>query len=156
AIIRACSPEIVFTHNLADKHDTHVGVTLRVLEALRSLPVEARPRKVYSLEVWRGLDWLADEAKAVFDTAAYPDLAEQILAVFASQCAGGKRYDLAATGRRLANATFFASHEVDASDSCAYGLDITELMYDKDPAAFIAGHIEAFREDVVNRIAKMI
>jgi LmbE family N-acetylglucosaminyl deacetylase len=152
-IVKACQPEYIFTHNLADKHDTHVGVTMRTLEALRSLPKESRPRKVYSLEVWRGLDWLMDESKVVFDTSGEPEVAERILSVFASQCAGGKRYDLAALGRRLANATFFASHAVDASSSCSYGIDITELIDNHDISGFISRHIDDLRKDVLARIA---
>jgi LmbE family N-acetylglucosaminyl deacetylase len=153
-IIKACAPEFIFTHNLADKHDTHVGVAMRTLEAIRLLPAEARPKKVYSLEVWRSLDWLLDDAKAVFDTSGEPEVAEKILAIFASQCAGGKRYDLAALGRRLANATFFASHAVDSSSSCTYGIDITELIDNDDAAGFIAGHIDNLRADVLDRIAR--
>src|SRR5262249_43296067 len=36
AIIRASSPEIVYLHNLADKHDTHIGVSMRAIAALRA------------------------------------------------------------------------------------------------------------------------
>jgi LmbE family N-acetylglucosaminyl deacetylase len=41
AILRACRPEVVYTHNLADKHDTHVGVALKLIEAIRRLPAES-------------------------------------------------------------------------------------------------------------------
>ncbi|HET9932610.1 MAG TPA: PIG-L family deacetylase, partial [Polyangiaceae bacterium] len=44
-------PRIVYTHNIADKHDTHVAVTLRVLDALRSVPRDARPERVIGCEV---------------------------------------------------------------------------------------------------------
>ena len=37
AILHATRPKFVYTHNLADKHDTHVAVALRVIEALRQL-----------------------------------------------------------------------------------------------------------------------
>lgn len=154
AIIKACAPEIVFTHNLADKHDTHVGVVLRTLEAIRLLPAESQPQKVYALEVWRGLDWLQDEAKVIFDTAANPEIAEQLLSIFASQCAGGKRYDLAALGRRLANATFFTSHAVDTASSCSYGMDITELITRPNASDFIEKHIAHFRNDIMARIER--
>ena len=36
-LFEATQPEVVYTHNLADKHDTHVGVALRVIEAVRRL-----------------------------------------------------------------------------------------------------------------------
>ena len=34
-LFEAAQLEVVYTHNLADKHDTHVGVALRVIEAVR-------------------------------------------------------------------------------------------------------------------------
>lgn len=152
-IIKCCRPKNVYTHNLADKHDTHVAVALRTISALRMLPEEIRPEKVYSLEVWRGLDWLCDEDKAVFDTSDRPHLAAALLGVYDSQIAGGKRYDSAAIGRRLANATFFASHHTDSSDSLSYGLDITELVYsDISPKAFITKYIDRFKKEVTDRM----
>jgi LmbE family N-acetylglucosaminyl deacetylase len=154
-IIKACAPEFIFTHNPADKHDTHVGVMLRTLEAIRLLPKESRPVKVYALEVWRGLDWLGDDAKVIFDTASEPEIAGRLLSIFVSQCAGGKRYDLAALGRRLANATFYASHAVDTTNSCTYGMDITGLIDNKDVAGFIGKHLDDFRNDIMSRIKRM-
>ena len=62
-ILEATRPEVVYLHNLADKHDTHVGCALRCLEALRRLPKADRPHKVYGCEVWRDLDWLVDSEK---------------------------------------------------------------------------------------------
>ncbi len=154
-IILCCAPEVVYTHNLADKHDTHVAVTLRVIQALRLLPAERRPKKVISLEVWRDLDWLCDEDKIPFDTGAHANLAAALLGVYDSQIAGGKRYDLAAIGRRLANATFFDSHTVDATDSISFGLDITALIkQDVDPVNFIKGYIRRLEDDITARIAK--
>jgi len=154
-IIAATRPRIIFTHNLFDKHDTHVAVALRVISAVRSLAPEHRPEKIYSMEVWRGLDWLTDDSKIVFDTGGHPNLAAALMGIFDSQIAGGKRYDLAALGRRTANATFLASHNTDNLESAAYGLDITGLCLDPaaDIGGFIAGHIADFASDVNNRIA---
>ncbi len=64
-ILRAARPEVVYLHNLADKHDTHIGVALRAMAALRAVRAETRPAKVYGCEVWRDLDWLPDEDKQV-------------------------------------------------------------------------------------------
>ncbi|NLP48707.1 MAG: PIG-L family deacetylase [Clostridiales bacterium] len=155
-LLEKTGAHIVYTHNLADKHDTHVATALKVIRAIRSMPVEKRPKKLISLEVWRGLDWLCDEDKTVFDTSPHPNLAAAILGLFDSQIAGGKRYDAAALGRRLANATFFASHDVDDCDSMSYGLDISELIEDDnlDPIAFINKYIENFKEEVEKRIAR--
>jgi LmbE family N-acetylglucosaminyl deacetylase len=40
ALLRAARPSVVYTHNLADKHDTHVGVALKVIKACRALPAD--------------------------------------------------------------------------------------------------------------------
>jgi len=155
-IILRCSPDTLYTHNLADKHDTHVAVVLNVLRALKQVPLEKRPKKIVSMEVWRALDWLCDEDKLPFDTSAHPNVSAALLGVYDSQIAGGKRYDLATAGRRLANATFFASHGVDETDSLSFGLDITRLVeQDLDPAAFIQAYIDKFSKEVAQRIAKL-
>lgn len=107
-VLEATRPEVVYTHNLADKHATHVAVALRVIEAIRSLPAEARPARLYGCEVWRDLGWMLDADKVIFDTSAMENLQEALLGVFDSQISGGKRYDLATMGRRRANATFFS------------------------------------------------
>ena len=154
-IITACTPDVLYTHNLADKHDTHVALALQVIRALRELPAQLRPKKTVAMEVWRGLDWLNDEDKEIFDTSAYPNIAAALIGLFDSQVSGGKRYDLAAQGRWLANATFFASHAVDAFKSASFGLDMTDLVNSTaDPAEFIGGHIDKFKQDVLKRIAK--
>ena len=154
-IILATSPQVVFTHNFADKHDTHCAVAARVLQALRKIPMEKRPHKVYAMEVWRGLDWLCDQSKTLFDTSQDEFLQNALLGVFHSQIAGGKRYDLAGIGRRRANATYFASHATDDFASGEYGLDMTELVNNDQmtPWAFMNQHIEDFKNDVNKRIA---
>ena len=114
-ILQATRPQYVYTHNLADKHDTHIGVALRAIAAIRQLPPEQRPAKLYGCEVWRGLDWMIDTDKIGFDTSAHESLQAALVGVFDSQIAGGKRYDLATLGRRRANATYFQSHGVDQS-----------------------------------------
>jgi predicted CoA-binding protein/LmbE family N-acetylglucosaminyl deacetylase len=113
AIFSACAPAVVYLHNPADKHDTHVAVLLRCLEALRAMPHDQRPRRVLGCEVWRGLDWLVEADKVALDAGQRIDLARQLLETFDSQIGGGKRYDLATLGRRAANATFHAAHAAD-------------------------------------------
>lgn len=155
-IIEKCAPETLYIHNFADKHDTHVATALRAAEAVRSLPPERRPAKVYALEVWRGLDWLCDEDKVCFDTSEHPNLAAALLGVYDSQIAGGKRYDSAAIGRRLANATFYASHNTDRFESCSYGIDITDFVNgDKTPEEFISAYIRKFENEVGSRIGRL-
>jgi LmbE family N-acetylglucosaminyl deacetylase len=156
AVLALASPEFVYTHNLADKHDTHVAVVLRVLAALRRLPKSERPRKVIGCEVWRDLDWLCDSDKVVMPVDRHQNLADALMGVFDSQICGGKRYDLAARGRRLANATFFESHLVDKDQALIWGIDLTPLLDEEnDPFAFVKQHIDRFADEVKARIAKM-
>jgi LmbE family N-acetylglucosaminyl deacetylase len=157
AVLAATSPDVVYTHNLADKHDTHVAVALRVLAAVRRMPKTDRPRRVMGCEVWRDLDWLDDADKVPLPVDQNGTLASDLVAIFQSQIAGGKRYDLASAGRRLANATFFESHATDGSRALVWGLDLTPLVMDdaKDPIEFMGEHIQRFLEDVKRRIAKM-
>jgi len=156
-LLSAARAKVVYTHNLADKHDTHVGVTLRVIQAIRSLPAGDRPEKVYGCEVWRGLDWLNDDEKVIFDVSAHENLAMSLVGVFDSQICGGKRYDLATAGRRRANATYFASHATDVATSVIFGIDLTPLIKDDklDPLMYVQGFIERFGQEVSARFAKL-
>jgi LmbE family N-acetylglucosaminyl deacetylase len=156
-IFAASKVEVVYTHNLADKHDTHVATTLRVISALRRMPRAARPKHLYGCEVWRNLDWLNDADKVVFNVEGHENLAMALVGVFDSQVAGGKRYDLATMGRRRANATYFASHGVDESQALAFGVDLTPLIENDsaNPKEYIQGFIQRFAEEVSNRLAKL-
>jgi LmbE family N-acetylglucosaminyl deacetylase len=156
-IILASKPQVIYTHNLADKHDTHVATALRAIRALRELPRDSRPRHLYGCEVWRNLDWLNDDDKFVFNVEAHENLAMALVGVFDSQVAGGKRYDLATMGRRRANATYLASHGVDESTSLIFGMDLTPLVENEqlDVGEFIDAFIHRFAEEVSSRIAKL-
>lgn len=156
-IIEASRPKILYTHNLADKHDTHVAVALHTIKALRQLPYEILPQKLYGMEVWRSLDWLQDNEKVVFDASDNGNLAGALLGVFDSQIAGGKRYDLAALGRRRANATFYGDHSVDQMSAAIYGIDMTELLLypEIEPEEFILKRIDGFKQDTIDRISKL-
>jgi LmbE family N-acetylglucosaminyl deacetylase len=156
ALLKAARPRAVFTHNLADKHDTHVSTALRVIAAIRCLPEEARPEKLYGCEVWRALDWMMDDDKVPMDLTEHESLQAALLGVFDSQIAGGKRYDLASMGRRKANATYFESHGVDTTTGLSYAMDMTPLVKDDrlDPAAFVEELIRHFAQDVTGRIHK--
>lgn len=146
-LLERMSPRFVYTHNLADKHETHVAVAMAALRAIRRLPAAARPQKVYGCEVWRDLDWMVDDDVVALDVSASPDLAEKLIAVFASQVAGGKRYDLAAAGRSLANATFRAPGDVDSVRRAWLAMDLTPLIADDAP------DIEAYVESLIGRFA---
>ncbi len=157
AIFAACRPEVVYLHQPADKHDTHVAVLLRCLEALRSLPPAQRPRRVLGVEAWRGLDWLGDDEKVPLDCSAQPQLAGDLIRVFDSQISGGKRYDVAALGRRQANATFHASHATDQFTAIAWAMDLTPLVADERLAVadFALGAVDRLRADVAARLGRL-
>jgi LmbE family N-acetylglucosaminyl deacetylase len=150
-------PKVLYTHNLADKHDTHIGVSTKVIKALRLMPMEQRPTKVYGCEVWRNLDWVNDNEKVVFQVDQHPNLAASLVEVFDSQIAGGKRYDFATIGRRLANATFYTSHQTDQSTSSIYAMDLTPLIEDDslDITTYVTDYIKRFLEDVAKKINSM-
>ena len=155
SLIKRAKPKHLYTHNLADKHETHVATALRVIAALRLLKPEERPEKVFGCEVWRDLDWLPDDEKIYLDCGPHPNLMRALSAVFDSQIAGGKRYDLAAEGRRLANATFSASHACDTYSALNYAMDLTPLMDESaDIADFITSAIDRFKEQVREGIRK--
>lgn len=155
-IFAATKPEVVYTHNPADKHDTHIGVVIATLQALRELPRGQRPRRVIGCEVWRNLDWLPDREKILMDVSGRDNLAAALNGVFDSQIAGGKRYDLATLGRRAANATFFESHATDAATQLVFGMDLTPLVADEgaDVVAYVCGFIDRFRDDVRSKLIK--
>ncbi len=153
-ILTATKPEVVYTHNLADKHDTHIGVTIAALQAMRELPPAQRPKQVIGCEVWRNLDWLPDADKVLMDVSGRDNLAAALNGVFDSQIAGGKRYDLATLGRRAANATFFDSHATDHTTQLIFGLDLTPLVADEpiDIVDYTCGLISRFQQEVRNKL----
>lgn len=153
-ILVAVKPEFIYTHNLADKHDTHVAVALALIQALRELGPVFAEAKLYGCEVWRGLDWLPDDLKIALDISRHTDLQEELLNVYESQIAGGKRYDLATMGRRLANATYYQSHHRDAATSMVYAMDLTPLIThpETDIDDFMSKIIQAFETDVRSRL----
>jgi len=156
-LIATAKPRVIYTHNLADKHDTHVAVALRLIRALREVPLGDRPERLYGCEVWRNLDWMNDADKVVFDVSAHESLAMALVGIYDSQIAGGKRYDLATQGRRRANATYLESHATDVATSVIFGIDLTPLITDVtlDPQQFIGAFIDRFARDVAGRIARL-
>ncbi len=157
AILEATRPETVYTHNPADKHDTHVGVMVKLIAAIRRMPADQRPKKLYGCEVWRDLDWMCDADKVAFDLSAHENLQAALLGVFDSQVSGGKRYDLATLGRRRAHATYHASHDVDAAASIGFAMDLTPLILDDAiaPSALAHDTIQRFADDVAARLKKL-
>ncbi len=157
-LLSLARPKIVYTHNLADKHDTHVAVGLKTILAVRKLPAELRPEKIYGCEVWRDLDWLVDEDKIGLDVSEHQNLATSLVSVFDSQVAGGKGYDMATIGRRRAHATYYATHDVDVATSLIFAMNLTPLIRDAtlDIKEFVCDRIRRFAADVSQRIEKLL
>lgn len=158
SILAATRPEIVYTHNPADKHATHIAVVVPTILAIRQLPADQRPKAVHGCEVWRNLDWMPDAEKVVHDVGGHDNLAAALNGLFDSQIAGGKRYDLGVIGRRRANATFFESHGVDTSDALAFAMDLTPLIEDDslDIVSYVTGFIDRFKTDVVTKLRQQL
>ena len=157
-ILLAANPEYVYLHNPADKHDTHVGVTMRTIAALRNVRDRVKPKKVYGCEVWRDLDWMPDEDKQVLGVSARPNIAAALVGVFDSQVSGGKRYDLATAGRRVAHATYYASHGTDQETALNFAMDLTPLAQDPslDVTEYVLGLVDRFRADVARRVNSVV
>jgi LmbE family N-acetylglucosaminyl deacetylase len=155
-VLSASRPSVVYIHNLADKHETHIAVAAAGIEALRRLPPDQRPKEVLGCEVWRDLDWLPDESKVALDVSGDEHLAAALNGVFDSQIAGGKRYDLATLGRRRANATYFQPHATDAAGQLIFAMNLTPLVHDSalDPTAYVCGFIDRFRDDVQSKLKR--
>lgn len=150
AILDAARPQVLYLHNPADKHATHVAVLARSLAAVRRLPREARPAKIYGCEVWRDLDWLPDGKKVALPVGDRTNLQAALNGVFDSQISGGKRYDLAVMGRRLAHATFHESHATDKETGLVFAVDLTPLAEDGAPSLedFTLSLIDEFAAEV--------
>jgi LmbE family N-acetylglucosaminyl deacetylase len=155
-VLEAMRPDVVYTHNPVDKHDTHLAVAFTALAALRQLAPENRPGTVYGCEVWRNLDWLEDGDKVALDVGAREGLAMALVGVYDSQVAGGKRYDLATLGRRRANATYFQSHQTDRAEQLWFAMDLSPLVRDDslDVPEFVLAHVDKFRRSVADKIGR--
>ncbi|MEC8691807.1 MAG: PIG-L family deacetylase [Verrucomicrobiota bacterium] len=149
-----CQPEIVYTHNPADKHDTHIAVLSAAIHVMRELPSEKRPKRILGCEVWRDLDWMPDEDKVALDVSKRENLANALVGIFDSQITGGKRYDRAAVGRRYANATFFHAGGQDRIEQLTFAMDLTPLVQDSemDVKGYVLNYIEKFRCEVESNL----
>jgi hypothetical protein len=61
-------------------------------------------------------------------------------------------------GRRLANATYFSSHDVDDASGLSYAMDLTPLAEnpDLDIQNYVQGFIDRFSQDVDNLIRSVM
>lgn len=157
-ILEHAQPEVLYMHNLCDRHDTHVATVLRCLEAIRSMPKEMRPKQVLGCEVWRKLDWLLTDDKVMLWVDKFPHLLRPLLGVFDSQISGGKRYDLAEEGLRHANATYFDSHTTDKTSLLTFAMDLTPLIQDDtiDVEEYTVGYVQRLEADVRDRVRRFL
>ena len=125
---------------------------------MRKLNDKDKPKRVYGCEVWRDLDWMNDDEKVLLDCSQHQNLARALSSVFDSQIVGGKRYDMAVEGRRLANATFGQSHSCDEYQALNYAMDLTPLIYDEsiDITEYVTGYIKRFSDSVKATLNKLI
>lgn len=158
-ILMATQPQVVYTHNPADKHTTHVAVCVAALLAMRQMPPQNRPKTVYGCEVWRGLDWLCDDEKVVLDVSALEHISAALSGLYDTQISGSaKRYDLAIQGRRRANATFLDPHSKDCYKSAALAMDLTPLITNdsSDIENYVCEHIRRFENDVRQKLKSQL
>lgn len=158
ALLEAAKPRVLYTHNPADKHETHIGTVAAVIDAVRALAPEDRPETVYGCEVWRDLDWMLDEDKIVLDVNDKEHLSEKLIAVFDSQIEGGKRYDLATLGRRYAHATYFQSHQTDQFTQVMFAMDLSPLFADDtlDIMDYVMTYVNRFQNDVKTKLGQRL
>lgn len=156
-ILNESKPEIIYTHNLFDKHETHISTAIKTINAIRNMDLKDRPLKIYGCEVWRDLDWLPEQYKVALDVSKYPVVASELLSVFDSQILAGKRYDIATISRRLANATFNSTHEADKVSAITYAIDLTPLVQDDslEIKSFTAQVINDFKSDILQMLDKL-
>ncbi len=156
-IFAQARPRTVYTHNPCDRHDTHVAACLRTIDALRALPADRRPSRVYGCELWRDLDWLTGDDRVRLDCGADEIFASALNAVFRSQIGGGKRYDLAVIGRRRANATFDDAHRADEASMVTLAMDLTPSVSDPSLSVkdFSLRVVDRLRAEVADRLSRM-
>jgi LmbE family N-acetylglucosaminyl deacetylase len=126
----ATRPRVVYTHDPADRHATHVATCAATLAALRRLPAEWRPARLYGGEVWRSLDWLDEPDLVRLDVAGHEETWRALLDCFPSQTEGARPYARGALGRAAANAVFSEARAAGGSGAVWLAMDLTPLLRD--------------------------
>jgi len=155
-ILTTAQPQILYLHNPVDRHETHLAVLLACIEALKQIPENSRPLEIYGCEVWGDLDWVPASQILRLPCSAPQDFGPSLLRCFASQVDGGKRYDLAAQGRRRAQATFGDAYTPDQSDEVVLALDLKPLLQPEASLSnFVSSLTEEFRAQAIARTQKV-
>ena len=150
-IIKKSGPKNIYTHNLFDKHKTHIGVSKLVIKAINGLKGSYKPKKFYGCEVWGSLDWVPEKMKIIM-ASHNVSLAKSLVDVFESQIEGGKDYTNAVLGRRSANATFLDSHNVDKSRYVSYAIDMISMVKGKEIQDYINEYLDEFKKTKTENI----
>ena len=155
-ILKDAKPKVVYLHNPADRHETHVAVLLASLAALRQLPPTDRPAEIYGCEVWGDLDWVPAERVIRLPCPAPADFGPSLLRVFRSQV-DGKRYDLAAAGRRRAQATLADAYSADQAEEVVLAPDLKPLVENPKVtlAEFVSSLTGEFQKQTLERIRRL-
>ncbi len=150
-VIEETRPQAIYTHNLFDKHKSHVSVACHMIEAVRQLSFQ--PKMFVGCEVWRGLDWIGDHNKICL-SIENTKLVDQLISQHRSQTAGGKNYAEATLGRMLANATFYDSSSVDTSSHQWYAVDYLPFLTNTDLSTsdYISQAIDQYRQDQLQQL----
>jgi LmbE family N-acetylglucosaminyl deacetylase len=151
-ILLQCQPEVLYAHNPADSHPTHLAVLAATVAAVRQLPKDRQPDKFFGCEVWRDLDWLPTRHKIALDVSDRLKLARGLNNCFRSQMIGGKNYAKAVEGRRRAHATFYDSHSADEASHLSYALDLMPLLHDENRTLsdYMEKILQEFQEEVLS------
>jgi LmbE family N-acetylglucosaminyl deacetylase len=146
-LLDATRPRVVYTHDPADRHATHAAICAATIAALRRMPAQYRPSRLYGCEVWRSLDWLAEPDLVRLDVSGHDDTWRALLACFPSQTEGARPYERGALGRAQANAVFSEARVAGGGGGVWLAMDLSPLL--RDDALSLA----AFVDDVVARFA---
>ena len=93
----------------------------------------------------------------VFDVSSHSELQSKLLNVFQSQIAGGKNYEKAVIGRRLANATFLDAYSPDEATRLCFAMDMTPLLQDTQlcPNKFVQDILQSLAKEVHQDLATL-
>lgn len=141
----------LWTHNVCDRHLSHTRVCWHVLKALRELPKNERPTKLFGCEVWGALDWLSQSDRKEFGISAEMSWLKSLMNQFPSQIEGGKNYTEAVLGRKTANATLSSSHQVDTNRLSEICMDMSPLVLNEslNINSYIKSLIQNFSTEVL-------
>lgn len=134
AVLLASNPQVVYIHTPTNQHDTELATYLRSVQALRELPPEKAPRKVYGCEVRRDLDIIGNGGIVPLELYDPCNLGTALIGCFHTQ--NVRRDYLAATlGLRMANTVFHSKGDLGAPP-ITMAIDLTELIRDRTIGPF--------------------